>query len=226
MKENDDKHRMDGRSSGEQDGTENWNSLLKHNTFRVPEGYFEELEAVTRFRVGPIGQIALSSDNFPVPAGYFEQMEQEIAARIAEDQLRERVAANNALPVSEGFSVPEGYFSALESRILAQTSVDSSTEKPRMPIVRRMFQPSWLRYATAACVLLVSTLLITNKLKTPAETFNLSGISDQELVQYLQTFSSTQDAFLIPEYAADVEKFDMNLDISSDEIEWYLENTL
>src|SRR5690554_1029853 len=99
MKENDDKYRNtrggDGGGHSDGDGTANWNSVLKQNPFSVPDGYFEGLEAVTRFRVGEAGQINLTAENFPVPAGYFETLEQEISARITEENLRQHAATES-----------------------------------------------------------------------------------------------------------------------------------
>src|SRR5690606_6338246 len=94
------------------------------------------------------------------------------------------------------------------------------------PATRRWFQPTWARWAAAACLLLIAGLFLTDRLRTDAESFNLSGISDQELINYLQVFSGTQDVIMLSEYANDVETVELRSDISSissDEIESYLE---
>lgn len=230
MREFEDQHRNTGNAGRGGDATDNWNIILKENPFTVPEGYFADLETVTRFRTRHFN---LTNRNYPVPADYFETLEQAITTKIAEEELQKRVP-----PMLE--KMPEGYFAALEERILAKTvgqqlpptriapvRTQTRARTPGRPSVRRMFKPSWVKYATAACLLLVSSLLITNKLKPHANSYNLSGIPDQELINYLQMYSSSRDVLLLSEYVLDGEQtIDLHSDISTDEIELYLENTL
>jgi len=160
----------------------------------------------------------LKENPFLVPAGYFDELETITRFRAKDIRL-----------THQNYPVPEGYFETLEDRILAQTQERRSrmTIRPAIqPATRPWFQPTWARWAAAACLLLIAGLFLTDRLRTDAESFNLSGISDQELINYLQVFSGTQDVIMLSEYANDVETVELRSDISSissDEIESYLE---
>ena len=203
MKENDDKYGLNKSLNIEKGG-------LLGNPFSVPEGYFAELEAKTLFysRFSSQENVGMS-----VPAGYFEQLEGNILNRISEEKLRQSVK-------SDGFTVPPAYFETLHTQILTGIK----PQKPKETIIRKLIGSAGMKYAAAACVLFASVFMIKDSLLQNSNP--LADIPEQELIQYLQLYGSTQDAVMFREHAStDRNLADLDSEISSSDIEWYLDNT-
>ena len=84
---------------------------MRVNPYTVPVGYFDDLQQRILQRSHHIDDAQAS---FTVPSGYFDQLHDDIVAKIAEQQLKEKVS-------EPGFSVPEGYFENLERRVLERS---------------------------------------------------------------------------------------------------------
>lgn len=203
MKENDDKYRLNKSLNIEGDG-------LFGNPFSVPDGYFGELEARTLFYTRISSE---KNTGMNVPAGYFEQLEGDILSRISEEKLRQSVN-------SDGFAVPPAYFEGLQAQILAAVN----PQKPKETIIRKLIGSAGMKYAAAACVLFASVFMIKDSLLQSGNP--LADIPEQELIQYLQLYGNTQDAMMFREHASmDRNLADLDSEISSSDIEWYLDNT-
>lgn len=203
MKENDDKYRLNKSLNIEENG-------LLGNPFSVPDGYFGELEARTLFYTRISNE---ENAGMNVPAGYFEQLEGDILNRISEEKLRQSVN-------SDGFAVPPAYFEGLQAQILAAVN----PQKPKETIIRKLIGSAGMKYAAAACVLFASVFMIKDSLLQSGNP--LADIPEQELIQYLQLYGNTQDAVMFREHAGmDRNLADLDSEISSSDIEWYLDNT-
>jgi len=218
------------------------------NPFAVPDNYFENLKEniSARVRIEPI----LSQNKFEVPDGYFDTLEERIASATRLDKLREempsdgfnvpadyfdslsenlqtRIAIEQAIEKGNEFTVPEDYFSQLEDTILAKT-IGANEIKPEAK-VRRLI-PGWFKYAAAACITaVIATGVYINSRQNESQSIEqqLAEIPEQEIVNYLQAYSSLGDGEVIAEHLEKTNNIPRTEDgISKQEIEEYLESTL
>lgn len=181
--------------------------------FTVPEGYFDSLSEnlISRVRI----EVALDDkpSSFKVPGNYFEDLASRIEERIAVEKIR-------SLSSSEGFTVPEGYFAGLTDRITAR--IDDS--EVRKPIIRSLFT-SWMSYAAAACI----TAVIATGIYFTSNTYNLnkqlSDVPDQEILNYLQVYSTAGDTPFIIENLNPDQLETVTQDVSAEELELYINST-
>lgn len=193
-----------------------WKSKLKENPFAVPDGYFEQLLDTTSFSAKFAAQ---QEDNqaWKVPQGYFENLQSRIQSQVA---LEDTLARSTG-----GFQVPEGYFESLNRKITEQVmhAKPIATGSSR---IRKFPFKTWARYAAAASLLIISTLFIRNWDANAIQETELEKISDQEIISYLSTFSTTSDWLNISAVAVESSSTGTVSDLSDDEIHWFLENSL
>ncbi|MET3112594.1 hypothetical protein AAKU52_000305 [Pedobacter sp. CG_S7] len=119
----------------------------------------------------------IGKTGFSVPEHYFEQLNRDIQTRIAEENLK-------ALATGNGFKVPDLYFEQLSNKIEAKI-VSATTKNPTNVI--RLWNSDLLKYATAACFILITALgLYINN-----NTFNIPEVATEMV--------SEQDLFDIDE---------------------------
>jgi hypothetical protein len=165
--------------------------LPKTNPFSTPAGYFEGLNEKIS---GAIYFEGLKQDagkiNMPVPDGYFENFKENIYARIALEDIKEKAGG-------DGFAVPAGYFEKLQGNILNQVFSAETTKKQRP--VFKLWYSGMLKYAVAACVVIISAIgLYRNQTEvagTPAATIQaarataedqaLFDIDEQEIIDQI-----------------------------------------
>lgn len=180
--------------------------------FTVPSGYFENLSDNLKGRILMESLRFENEDEFMVPDGYFDQLSSSIESRISLENIR-------TVAKSSGFKVPDTYFSSLTERI------NSRLEEPAKVItpVRTMLN-SWLSYAAAACItVMIGTGLYFNSADYQFDK-QLSEIPDQEIMNYLQVHSTAGDTPFIIE-SLNPEEFEINSDVSSEELEQYINST-
>jgi hypothetical protein len=144
---------------------------------------------------------------------YFEELPERIQNRIALESL-------NTPVLIDGFTVPEDYFSTLSGRINSRLD----QKKPVNKRVRTLFS-SWMSYAAAACItLLIGSVIYFN---SSYYSFNkqLSSVPDQEIINYLQMHSTINDNQFIMENISAEGLQQITTDVSSEEIEQYINNT-
>lgn len=194
-----------------------------------PDGYFATLSTHILHKV--------KMETAEVPKGYFDQFATSVMQRIEREELADELADLSPLladaPKTMPFSVPAGYFDQLDTR-LANVMEPETKVVPMRP--RRM---SIYKWAAAACMMILagtSTMLYmrhhTIETRSAAAInlaeVSLSDVSDQEIVEYLQ---SHMDAFdkedLVGYTAASAESDNTSLPggLSEEDIESYLENT-
>lgn len=123
----------------------NLENIPKNNPFSVPEGYFDE----SRSRVANAIFLdklksRVTADGFTTPDQYFTELAGEISAAIATENLK-------ALTSTSGYAVQTGYFEQLQNNITAKTSAK------RKPSVLKLWHSSLMKYASAACFIILST---------------------------------------------------------------------
>lgn len=207
----------------------------KTEGFTVPDEYFESMQAQITARIAIDEVVEGKTEGFAVPADYFERMRAQINARIAVDEVLENAEG-------EGFAVPDQYFSKLQDAILAKTTgvAEENAEAPvvqlnarltqataqRRGIVRKLVNSGVFKYATAACIVVaLGTTWFVNRYESPKEVHKrsyihqaLSGVSDDDIIDYLQMHMDAADTRGVMDEADQI-----NTDnASADELKEYL----
>ena len=181
--------------------------------FIVPSEYFEELSNKLKSRVFIESICFNNKDGFNVPPDYFEDLTSRIENRVSVENIR-------ALAPSEGFALPEGYFADLSNRINLRLEESTTRESP----VRKLFT-SWVSYAAAACI----TAMIATGIYFNSNTYNfnekLSEVPDQEIMNYLQVYSTAGDTPFIIETLNPDELEHVTPDVTAEELELYINST-
>ncbi|HEY0175524.1 MAG TPA: hypothetical protein VGC08_04040, partial [Pedobacter sp.] len=135
---------------------------------------------------------------FTVPDQYFSSLQERIITAATSTDILDN------LPASEGFSVPDQYFQKLQSKLAARATV----EEAPLPEIReavlpartsskivRLWHSGLLKYASAACFILVTTFGIylnqhnlTNESSASdiANEQMLYDISEQDIIDHVQ----------------------------------------
>lgn len=118
-------------------------SLPRTTPYSVPDKYFNSLQERINDSVFVDGLMQKGNQGFTVPQNYFEELGTQIESRIALDQIHNLVE-------TDGFKTPANYFDKLNAEILSKTSAAASKTK-----VVRFWRTDFMRYAAAACFILV-----------------------------------------------------------------------
>ncbi len=181
--------------------------------FTVPSGYFEDLSTKLKSRVLIESMLVNDQDGFKVPHNYFEDLTSSIENNVSVENIR-------ALAPSEGFALPEGYFAGLSERINLRLEESAKRKTP----VRSLFT-SWVSYAAAACI----TAMIATGIYFNSNTYNfnekLAEVPDQEIINYLQAYSTAGDTPFIIENLNPDELEHVTPDVSAEELEQYIKST-
>lgn len=178
--------------------------LNRSNPFGLPEGYFETLSE--RIKAGVYLE-ELGAGNvdpaFKVPAGYFDNLSDRINGRVAVESLKAEIGEG-------GFAVPEQYFERLTEQIQSKTRTENKGG------LVRLFQNNYFKYSAAACLVLMSGLLLY--LKEPIAGTQKLGYMDAATEQMLFDI----DEELIIEHIRHSEKEKAASKISDAELESYI----
>jgi hypothetical protein len=144
-------------------------SLVNHapqNTYTVPEGYFEALEAAILRRIkaldasnaaeelshlSPLLSSASKQMPYQLPVGYFETLEEQLTEQIknpidyknASEEIASISPLLSSLQKKNTYTVPDNYFN---------TVVEISTVQKETAKVVSLGSRKWFRYAAAAAV--------------------------------------------------------------------------
>lgn len=214
----------------------------KASPFTVPQGYFEQLPQriialVNEELVEPTFAGISKSTPFSLPEGYFEQFAAQVMQKVKSGEVADELAELSPLladaPKTMPYSVPAGYFDQLDTRL-------ANVIAPATKVVHmRPRRLSIYKWAAAACMIVLagtSTMLYMrhHTVDTSAATainlaeVSLSDVSDQEIVEYLQSHMDAFDkADLVGYTTASAESDNGSLPggLSEDDIKSYLENT-
>lgn len=202
----------------------------------APEGYFERLsgqimQKIELEEISPL--LAELPKTFPLsaPEGYFEQLSAQILNKVqVQDELESISPLLSGIPKAFPLSAPEGYFDQLTANILADIQAPAKVV-PMRP--RR----TYLKWASAACLIAIistGTLFFMQnrqKIVTPVEENALADVSDQEIVEYLQTHMDAFDKEELLSLASvnitttGTVALPETSELSSEAIQRYLDNT-
>ncbi|MFN5025129.1 MAG: hypothetical protein ACK5HJ_05215 [Bacteroidota bacterium] len=120
----------------------------------------------------------LHNDGFSVPTDYMNTLENKILQR--------------TVLIHDGYSVPEGYFTQLANRVLLRTV------NARTPFVRPTALRVYAKYAAAAAVILVSSVVFY-RYQQPTD-FNkaLHSTDEAVLIEYIEEYGQNDDVYYIP----------------------------
>ena len=186
-------------------------AIKRVNPFVVPSEYFESLTDAINSRTLIESVRFESAEKFNIPSDYFQKLPTRIEERIALETIQ-------SLVPSTGFTVPEAYFSSLSEHIKTKLAEQKPERK------KNIFK-SWISYSAAACItLVVGTAVYFNSTGYTIGR-DLSEIPDQEIINYLQIHSNVNDNQFIIENLSEDGLQQVSSDVSSQEIEQYINNT-
>lgn len=107
------------------------------------------------------------SNVFSVPQNYFEELSANIEARKSVDNLK-------SLAGVEAFIVPPGYFEQMKEEILSKTKSPSK--------VLKLWRSNVLKYASAACFVLVAGLGVYFNQEQPSKSINYADIANEQML--------------------------------------------
>lgn len=184
----------------------------KQIPFTVPADYFKNLSDSINRRVMIESARFENEEEFITPPGYFEQLSSRIQNRISLENIK-------TLVPSSGFEVPVGYFSNLPERTSQKLEKPVKTNAPARKLIS-----SWISYAAAACI----TVMIATGIYFNSSGYQfgqqLSEVPDHEIINYLKVHSTAGDTPFIIENINPDEFEQINTDVSSEELEQYLNN--
>ncbi|WP_316841620.1 hypothetical protein [Pedobacter gandavensis] len=151
---------------------------LKH-PFSIPEGYFEGLPANIHEAIF-LDDLKTSQpeSGFNTPSGYFESLSTKIQAEVV------------------GYTVPQNYFQQLQDKIAAKTTEEKVAKTVRL------WHSKALKYASAACFVLVSALgmyFYQNNAASQALSADVAteqmlfDIDENVIIEHIQSNSLTQE---------------------------------
>lgn len=177
---------------------------------------------------------------YTVPAGYFAQLPEEVMQRIRQqeaDPVQEELAELSPLlasaPRQLPLSTPEGYFNDLSQKIMAGISQAEQAPARIVPLRSQKRYRTWAIAASLLVLVALSTMFLLRR-NTGAGSVEtqLAGLSDQEIIEYLQAHSDAFDNEAIlsnvssVEVADELPKMSTNLnDLPAEAIQKYLENS-
>ena len=157
---------------------------------------------------------------FAVPGDYFDSLQETINAGVFIQNLKERVSTG-------GFTVPENYFDSLTETLNHRISgTISGAEVSEKSDNIRQFQPSFVKYAAAACFALGASAVIFFYTSTGTSTVKFDGVSEEEIANYLKVDAEADDAdLLIENINMDKSFTSFHEEISDRELEQYINST-
>jgi hypothetical protein len=111
---------------------------------------------------------------FTTPAHYFDELSERINATIRTEKFKSVIQ-------NDGHTVPDNYFEKLQANILAKTVGEA---KPTAQIkVMRLWNSSLVKYASAACFLLITGLgLYFNQQQSPSQQTASSDLATEQML--------------------------------------------
>lgn len=159
-------------------------ALPRITPYRVPDTYFMELNEQLNRRLKLENLASSEKTGFTVPNEYFNELSSQLHSRMKLEEIQTKDSKN-------GFSTPEAYFETLQAKILAKTGDVKAPVK-----VRSLWNSSWLRYAAAACFIVItaSGLYFNQEIKMQnqlqdAQVSNdmmLYNIDERVIIEHLQ----------------------------------------
>ncbi|GAA0527051.1 hypothetical protein [Chitinophaga japonensis] len=184
-----------------------------------------------------------SAPPYRAPEGYFDALPEQVLQRVrttdagtgaVQEELEALSPLLGSIPRQQPLSVPQGYFEGLPGRILQGIASQEAPAKV-VPIRSRRRYLAWVAAACFIGFLGLGALFLLRQQSTTTGTrsleMQLAGISDQEIIDYLQAHSDAFDNEAIISGVSnavatdELPRISTNLnDLPPDAIENYLES--
>lgn len=153
-------------------------AMAKKNPFALPAGYFESSEAtITQAVFLADLKEKINAGGFSIPENYFSNLTDRVETHIALALLPQKNSA---------FSVPDDYFNQLQNKINQKIKAEN-TSKPK---VVTLWKQRWIKYASAACFILIASISFYF--------YQIANINQNNFTQ-TEEVSSSQDLYDIDE---------------------------
>jgi len=173
------------------------------NEDEVPAGYFDSLTSRILNRIEEEElTLEIAEPGFTVPEGYFKTAEDNIMTSVYAEDLKSKVE-------KDGFEVPSGYFEQMSNAILDKVQdkkviqLPSRDESKSSDSKKKGKIYVWLTSAAAACIAAVISVSVYNTdANNPMsmEKISLNDIPEQEIINYLSSYSDASDLEYYAEY--------------------------
>lgn len=202
-------------TSEDWDATKSFPGATNRETpFSVPEAYFDNLpdQIMSRIMLDEMG-FKEQNSGFNVPAAYFDDLSVRIESAVTAETWKD-------LKTENAFSVPGDYFEKSAKRISQAVAVPLKDGK-----VRSMYL-NLFKYASAACVLIVTAFFFYSNHHNANLDEKFSELPGDDIVNYLQISTDAGDAPVIMDNISQV-TIDIKSDngVSDKDIRNYLEAT-
>jgi len=185
-------------------------SIKKDNPFKVPTNYFEDLKEKVKSKIF-LDNLKSNADFFKTPDAYFDNLSEQIINQI---KLQEIISEDL------GFTIPQNYFTNKKQQTL------KSLKTKKKGIVR-IINLSLVRYAAAACILMLTSFgIYFNIHQSKNLSHQLSEVPDEEIETYLRQHLDNGDVPVIIDNLSDNTAFSSdNSKLTEEEIIKLLETT-
>lgn len=168
--------------------------LPANNPFSVPDGYFEGLGNQISNAIYLEGlKTEVKKTGFDIPENYFGELTEKINAAVFIEKLKSG-------STNDGFEVPANYFDQLHSNILSKT-LEAQPQKLSQTTVFRLWHSKLLKYASAACFVIVAgigTLYFNQQDTTQYNTTEmiteqmLFDIEEEMIIEHIEAHQAKQ----------------------------------
>lgn len=191
----------------------------------------DELKALSAGANWPARQPA-----YQVPPGYFDQLPGRILELVHNDdnisvgdELRTISPAVAALPRHTPHSLPEGYFGTLRPILPDVNQTPPAIGATVIPIRRKKTYLKLMTAAASICaVIAVSSVFLLRDSKRNSLDAHLANISDQEIVDYLQSHADVFDRDAIFNTVSQVEALPLGTqdnNLNSEDLDQFMDNS-
>lgn len=180
-------------------------TMERENPFSVPSNYFEELSEKLKSNVIIESARFEQEKEFSLTPNYFSTLESRIKSKIEDLNKEERFS--NASSTYNGTKHNE-----FDDKIV---SINKSSN---------IFK-SWISYGAAASISMILGTIVYFSIKTDDINKQLTNVSDQEIIEYLQVHTTITDNQFIIENLNEEDLQQVSNDISIEEIEKYINNS-
>lgn len=200
-------------------------SLERTNLFRVPDGYFSDLESAVLIRLNDlisseeasVNHLDDLNDSLEIPDGYFNKLQDTILDRIADEEIEHLPDRLKSFRRENPFRVPDQYFEKLSDQIVSQ--LDQSSSSYGGGRIFRLFNPK-LGLIAAALTGIIFTVFL---LRGPNDSQEVVEINQDDVIEYLaEHIDEFGEDELIPLVNEEkLGEFDW-IDVPNDDIQQYL----
>ncbi len=210
-------------------------NLGRNNVYTAPAGYFTSLAEDVLLIVNE-KNIAASKSPFSISVGYFDNLPELIINKINSKkyagssneiglELNEIAPLLNSISRKAVYDVPDDYFDTLK--------VNAPAKKADGILVSMGSQASkWVRYAAAACILLIvsstSYLYVHthtgNIERSPSVEQRLASLNDKEIINYLEDVQEIPGDYLPASDEQETEIHRLLQNTSDEEIQQFLDD--